>query len=58
MTSTCTKKCIRNKANGTLEVGELTCLDRCVSKYWDTQEVVIPLLTQNLTEPATNPATK
>ncbi|KAA0151453.1 hypothetical protein FNF27_04778 [Cafeteria roenbergensis] len=37
----CYAKCIaRPVRNGELELGEMTCIDRCVPKYFETHEMV------------------
>jgi import inner membrane translocase subunit TIM10 len=33
MASTCNKKCVTGYHDGELNVGEMTCVDRCVYKY-------------------------
>jgi len=37
---TCFAKCVTKMNNPDLEVGEATCVDRCVSKYMEAQTVV------------------
>ena len=40
MASTCFKKCVVKHTEGDLSVGEMACVDRCVGKYMQAQEVV------------------
>ena len=47
MTNSCHKKCVSsNYSQGTLEKGELVCIDRCVAKYLDIHEQIGKKLTQ------------
>ena len=36
----CTKKCVPKFHTADLTIGEMQCVDRCVSKYMQAQEVV------------------
>ncbi len=40
MSESCYKKCIPNVKEGALAVGEMSCIDRCVSKYLDVHALV------------------
>jgi import inner membrane translocase subunit TIM10 len=40
MSATCFKKCVNAYNDSDLNVGEMTCTDRCISKYLQTQEKV------------------
>ena len=41
LTSTCFAKCASRKhKEQDLQLGEMSCLDRCVSKYMDAQEKI------------------
>ena len=40
LSESCYKKCIPNVKEGALGVGEMSCVDRCVSKYLDTHALV------------------
>ena len=40
MSEGCYKKCIPNVKEGALAVGEMSCVDRCVSKYLDVHALV------------------
>ncbi|XP_019163345.1 PREDICTED: mitochondrial import inner membrane translocase subunit TIM10-like [Ipomoea nil] len=45
LTHTCFKKCIENKyKESELNMGENSCIDRCVSKYWQVTNLVGQLL--------------
>ncbi len=46
MTGSCYKKCIATYHDGELNVAELSCLDRCASKYLQAQEKVGQVLHQ------------
>lgn len=59
MTHTCFDKCSeRRYGNADLSVGELTCIDRCAHKYWQTKGIVGDSMTstmQQLQGAATQP---
>lgn len=40
MSDTCWKKCIPNVKEGALAVGEMSCVDRCVSKFLDVHAMI------------------
>jgi import inner membrane translocase subunit TIM10 len=40
MATMCNKKCVTAYSDGELSVGEMSCVDRCVSKYLQAQEKV------------------
>lgn len=40
MTRMCSKKCIVKYSDGDLQVGEMTCIDRCVGKYMHAHDLV------------------
>merc|ERR1719231_1179879 len=40
LTTSCYSKCIPNVHDPALNVGEMHCVDRCVSKYLDVHEMV------------------
>lgn len=40
MSDTCYKKCIPSVKEGALSVGEMSCTDRCVSKFLDTHALI------------------
>jgi import inner membrane translocase subunit TIM10 len=40
MSDTCWKKCIPHVKEGALTVGEMSCTDRCVSKFLDTHAMI------------------
>jgi len=40
MSESCYKKCIPNVKEGALAIGEMSCVDRCVSKYLDVHALV------------------
>ena len=40
MSQSCYRKCIPNVKEAALAVGEMSCVDRCVSKYLDVHAVV------------------
>jgi len=40
MSVTCFKKCVVRHASQDMTVGEMSCVDRCVSKYMQAQEKV------------------
>lgn len=40
MTKMCFKKCVANMNSPELAVGEMSCVDRCVSKYLQAHEAV------------------
>ncbi|KAH0635251.1 mitochondrial import inner membrane translocase subunit TIM10-like [Solanum tuberosum] len=45
LTHTCFKKCVENKyKDSELNMGENSCIDRCVSKYWQVTNLVGTLL--------------
>ncbi|KAL5126149.1 Mitochondrial import inner membrane translocase subunit TIM10 [Glycine soja] len=45
MTQTCFKKCVDNRyKESELNMGENSCIDRCVSKYWHVTNLVGQLL--------------
>ena len=44
MSSMCFQKCVTKYNNADLQVGEMACTDRCVSKYMLSQEVVSGVL--------------
>ncbi|KAK7261526.1 hypothetical protein RIF29_27840 [Crotalaria pallida] len=45
MTQTCFKKCVDNKyRENELNMGENSCIDRCVSKYWHVTNLIGQLL--------------
>lgn len=41
----CYKKCVPNTRDGDLSIGEMTCIDRCVTKYLAAHELVSQELT-------------
>ncbi|XP_052172595.1 mitochondrial import inner membrane translocase subunit TIM10-like [Diospyros lotus] len=48
LTQTCFSKCIENKyKESELNMGENSCIDRCVSKYWQVTNLVGQLLGSN-----------
>ncbi|CAA3003683.1 mitochondrial import inner membrane translocase subunit TIM10-like [Olea europaea subsp. europaea] len=48
LTHTCFNKCIENKyKESELNMGENSCIDRCVSKYWQVTNLVGQLLGNN-----------
>ncbi|CEL98057.1 unnamed protein product [Vitrella brassicaformis CCMP3155] len=40
MQNVCWSKCIPNVREGILAMGEMSCVDRCVSKYFDVHKMV------------------
>ncbi|KAJ7521916.1 hypothetical protein O6H91_19G074500 [Diphasiastrum complanatum] len=45
MTQTCFEKCVaRNYKESDLNVGENSCIDRCVAKYWQVTAIVGQML--------------
>ncbi|XP_073157909.1 mitochondrial import inner membrane translocase subunit TIM10 [Henckelia pumila] len=45
LTHTCFNKCVENKyKDSELNMGENSCIDRCVSKYWQVTNLVGQLL--------------
>ncbi|KAK7272044.1 hypothetical protein RJT34_28406 [Clitoria ternatea] len=45
MTQTCFKKCVDNRyKESELNMGENSCIDRCVSKYWHVTNLIGQLL--------------
>ena len=40
MSETCWKKCIPSVKEGALTVGEMSCTDRCVSKFLDVHALI------------------
>jgi import inner membrane translocase subunit TIM10 len=40
MTNSCSKKCVSAYTDTELNTAELACIDRCASKYLQTQEKV------------------
>eukprot|EP00406_Dinophysis_acuminata_P050469 CAMPEP_0179301766 /NCGR_PEP_ID=MMETSP0797-20121207/47720_1 /TAXON_ID=47934 /ORGANISM="Dinophysis acuminata, Strain DAEP01" /LENGTH=63 /DNA_ID=CAMNT_0021011279 /DNA_START=15 /DNA_END=206 /DNA_ORIENTATION=- len=48
MTSSCYSKCIPNVKEEKLSVGEMSCVDRCVSKYLDVHMKVGNELQSNM----------
>ena len=40
MSDSCYKKCIPNVKEGALAVGEMSCTDRCVSKFLDAHALI------------------
>jgi import inner membrane translocase subunit TIM10 len=40
MSESCYEKCIPNVKEAALAMGEMSCIDRCVSKYLDVHAVV------------------
>jgi import inner membrane translocase subunit TIM10 len=40
MANVCSKKCLVKYPNPELEIGEMTCIDRCVGKYMQAGEKV------------------
>lgn len=41
LTSTCFSKCVgRKHRDADLQLGEISCIDRCVSKYMEAQEKI------------------
>ena len=40
LTDSCYTKCIPNVKEATLQAGEQSCVDRCVSKYLDVHQIV------------------
>merc|ERR1712086_523964 len=47
MMDTCFKKCVADFSENDLHVGEMSCLDRCVFKYSNTQTKVIKKLQEH-----------
>ncbi|XP_058212907.1 mitochondrial import inner membrane translocase subunit TIM10-like [Rhododendron vialii] len=48
LTQTCFSKCIENRhKESELNMGENSCIDRCVSKYWQVTNLVGQLLGSN-----------
>jgi import inner membrane translocase subunit TIM10 len=46
MSVSCYRKCIPNVKEAALAVGEMSCIDRCVSKYLDVHAIVGSTLSQ------------
>ncbi|KAL5727874.1 protein transporter tim10 [Ranunculus cassubicifolius] len=45
LTTTCFKKCVENRyKEPDLNMGETSCIDRCVSKYWQVTSMVGQML--------------
>ncbi|XP_061337958.1 mitochondrial import inner membrane translocase subunit TIM10 isoform X2 [Gastrolobium bilobum] len=45
MTQTCFNKCVENRyKESELNMGENSCIDRCVSKYWHVTNLIGQLL--------------
>mmetsp|Transcript_10487 Transcript_10487/g.15984 ORF Transcript_10487/g.15984 Transcript_10487/m.15984 type:complete len:98 (+) Transcript_10487:91-384(+) len=44
MSSVCAKKCITKFSDSDLQVGEMTCIDRCTGKYMHAQGMVGDIL--------------
>lgn len=40
MSQTCWAKCVTKHREGDLTVGEMTCVDRCTSKYMSAHKVI------------------
>ncbi len=40
MVSECYKKCMHTSRSDQLEIGEMSCIDRCVPKYFEVHEMV------------------
>lgn len=38
MNRACFQKCVQNLKEGDLQVGEMTCVDRCVGKFMEARE--------------------
>jgi import inner membrane translocase subunit TIM10 len=47
MNQACFKKCIEKFHEEELAIGEMTCIDRCVIKYIQTQSKVAAVLQEN-----------
>lgn len=47
MQSVCLKKCIPDYKLGDLNSGEKNCTDRCVSKYFETNELLTKLFAED-----------
>merc|ERR1711935_1162564 len=52
MMDTCFKKCVADFSENDLHVGEMSCLDRCVFKYSNTQQTVMKKLQEHQAEEA------
>ena len=48
MSETCYKKCIPNVKESALTVGEMSCTDRCVSKFLDVHAAIGAELNANM----------
>lgn len=40
MVEECYRKCVHTARSAELEVGEMSCIDRCVPKYFQVHEMV------------------
>lgn len=47
MSATCNKKCVVAYSDGELNVGEMTCVDRCVHKYLQASIKIRELVEKN-----------
>ena len=50
MARICHKKCIVRNQSADLQVGEMTCIDRCVGKYFEAASKVDSTYLQFMTE--------
>ena len=50
MTQLCHKKCIFSNASAEMQVGELSCLDRCVGKYMGAAQKIDLVYTTFMTQ--------
>ena len=48
MSETCYRKCIPNVKESALTVGEMSCIDRCVSKFMDVHAAIGAELNSNM----------